>query len=79
MSTGARTKVHHDIAAFDDFPIVLDQHQCIAEIPKLVNSSDQPRVVTWVKTDGGFVQNVQHTREAAAELAGQPNSLRFAA
>ena len=48
MLAGTGPKIHHIIAALDDFFVVLDQYQRVAEVAKLVDSPNQPRIVAWV-------------------------------
>ena len=66
------------VAARDHLAVVLDDQQRVAQVAKLVQRRQQPRVVARVQADRRFVEDVQHAAQAAAELAGQPNPLRFA-
>ena len=75
---GAGAEVADVVAARDHFAIVLDHQQRVAQVAQLVQRRQQPRVVARVQADRRFVEHVQHAAQAAAELAGQANPLRFA-
>ena len=45
----------------------------------LCSALEQPRVVARMQADRRFVEHVQHAAQAAADLAGQADALRFAA
>ena len=51
-------------------------------MPRLRSCSSEPSkaiVVARVETDGGFVENVEDSAKARADLRGQANALGFAA
>jgi len=58
---------------------VLDHQHGVAEIAQPRQGVQQLAVVARVQADGGFVQDVQHTAQAGADLSGQPDALRLAA
>ena len=37
----------------------------------------QSAIIAGMKSDGRFIKDVKHTGEAAADLAGQSDTLRF--
>jgi hypothetical protein len=41
--------------------------------------AEQSLVVARVEADGRFVEDVEHADQTAADLAGEPDALRFAA
>ena len=46
---------------------------------KLREPGEQPIVVARMQADARFIENVEHADQAAADLAGQADALRFAA
>ncbi len=59
--------------------VVLDDDDRVAQVAQLGERVEQALVVARVQADRRFVENVEHADEAAADLAGQANALRFAA
>ena len=59
--------------------VVFDDDDRVAQVAELGERVEQPLVVARVQADRRFVEDVQHADEAAADLAGQANALRFAA
>ena len=76
---GAGAEVEQAVGTRDHFAIVLDDEQRVAEVAKLLQRGDEPRVVARVEADRRLVEHVQHAAQAAADLAGQSNALGFAA
>ena len=58
---------------------MLDHDHSVAQVAQLRQRIEQPIVVARVQPDRRFVKNVEHADQAAADLAGQANALRFAA
>ena len=59
--------------------VVLDDDDGVAQVAQLRERVEQPVVVARVQADRRLVENVEHADQAAADLAGQANALRFAA
>src|SRR4029078_3017175 len=59
--------------------IVLDYDDGIPEIAKFSQRSQQTRIVALVKTDAGFIENVEHARQTRADLCRETYPLRLAA
>ena len=59
--------------------VVLDDDDRVALVAKLAERVDQLGVVARMQADRGLVENVEDADQAAADLAGQPDALRFAA
>ena len=79
MLAGARTHVDHVVGGHDRIVIVLDHDHGIAEIPQPPERVEQTAVVALVQSDGGLVQHVHHAGQTGADLAREPDALRFAA
>ena len=76
---GAGAEVEQVVGGGDHFAIVLDQDQRVAEVAEVLQGCEQPAIVARMQADGRLVEDVQHAGQAAADLAGQPDALRFAA
>ena len=74
---GARTEVQHVVRGLDGLPVVLDHHDGIADVPQPMEGLQQLPVVARMKPDGGLVKDVDDPGEFGADLAGQPDALRF--
>ena len=59
--------------------VVLDHNDGVAQVAKLRERVEQAVVVARMQADRRFVENVQHTHQSAADLAGQADALRLAA
>ena len=51
----------------------------VAHVAQPLQRREQPVVVARVQADRRFVEDVEHADQAAADLAGQADALRFAA
>ncbi len=76
---GAGAEVEQIIGGGDHFAVVLDQDQRVAQIAEMFQGLQQPAIVARMQADGRLVEDVEHAGQAAADLAGQANALRFAA
>src|SRR5258708_24615178 len=65
------------ICSPNDFPVMFYENEGIAEVPEVEKSLEQALVVARMQADGGFIQNIKHASQTAADLTGQPNSLGF--
>ena len=59
--------------------VVLDDDDRVAQVAQLGERVEQALVVARVEADRGFVEDVEHADQAAADLAGEADALRFAA
>ncbi len=59
--------------------VMLDDDDRVAHVAQLRERVEQLLIVARVQADRRFVEDVEHADQAAADLPGQPNSLRFAA
>ena len=58
---------------------MLDDEHGVAEIAQAAQRREQHVVVALVQADAGFVEDVEHARQAAADLAGEADALALAA
>ena len=59
--------------------VVLDDDDRVAQVAQLLERVEQAVVVARVQADRRLVEDVEHADQAAADLAGQADALRFAA
>ena len=59
--------------------VVLDDDDGVADVAEPFNRRDHLDVVFWMKTDAGFVEDVEHAHQPRPDLRGQPDPLRLAA
>ena len=78
-AAGAGAEVEQVVGAGDHFAVVLDDQQRVAQVAELLQGVEQPAVVARVQADRRLVEHVEHAAQAAADLAGQADALRFAA
>ena len=79
MNPGARTQVNDMISAADGLFVMLDHHHRVAEVAEVKQGIQQALVVTLMKPDGGFVQDIHHADQSRADLRGEPDTLSFSA
>ena len=76
---GPRTEIVESVGGREDFAVVLDQDDGIAQIAQPPKRFQQPIVVAGMQADRRLVEDVQDARQSAADLSGQADSLRLAA
>ena len=79
VDPGAGAEIDHVVGAADRILVVLDHDHRVAEVAQALERFDQPVVVALVEADLGFVEHVEHAREARTYLAREADSLRFPA
>ncbi len=79
VAAGGRAEIEQLVGVLDNFAVVLDHQQRIAQVAKLLERVQQPAIVAGVQADGGFIEHVEDSAQAAADLRGQTDALHFAA
>ena len=79
MHTGARADVENEIRLADRLFVVFNDDHGIALIAKVLERRQKPSVVALVKPDRGFIEDVEHTGQPAADLACQADTLALTA
>ena len=77
--TRARAHIDDEIGFADGVFVVFDHNHAVAQIAQAFEGGEQAVVIALVQADGGFVQNVHHAGQTAADLAGEADALGFAA
>ena len=79
IAPGAWPQVNQPIGCSHGIEIMLDDDDCIAQIAQAGQGGEQFFIVALMQADAGFVKNIQHPHQSAADLAGQTDALRFPA
>ena len=79
MHAGARADIDNVVSGANSVFIVLNDNHRVAEITQVDKGSQQAFVIALVQTDRGLIQYVHHADQACADLAGEADTLRFAA
>ena len=75
----AGTEIHDVIRLADRVLVVLDHQHRVAEVAQARQRVEQALVVALVQADRWLVEDVHHAHEPRADLAREPDALRFAA
>ena len=59
--------------------VMFDNNHRVALITKTLQALQQHRIVTWMQTNAGLIEDIHHSDETTADLSGQTDALRFAA
>ena len=73
----ARTEVDDVIGGTHRIFVMLDDDDRVTKVTQLLERFQQTIVVTRVETNRGLVENVEHANQATADLACEPDALRF--
>src|SRR5690606_38839356 len=79
VAPGARAEVDDVVGGSDRVLVVLDDDHRVAQVAELLERAEQSLVVALVQSDRRLVQDVEHADQAAADLGGEPDALRFPA
>ncbi len=75
----AGAEVDHPVGGADRVLVMLDDDDGVAEVAQAAQRREQAVIVLLVQADAGFVEDIQHARQAGADLAGEADPLAFAA
>src|SRR3546814_3891508 len=69
----ARAGTHVDdiVGVADRILVMLDDDHRVAKVAEPFQCREQPVVVALMEADAWFVENIEHPRQAAADLAGE--------
>ena len=79
VHAGARAEVDDVVGVTDRIFVVLDDDHRVAEVAQAIQRAQQPLVVALMQADRRLVEDVHDADEAGADLAREPDALRFAA
>ncbi len=75
---GSWADVYDLVGGEHGFEVVFDDDDGIAEAAQVEKRLDEFMVIGRMQSDGGFVEDVDSSDEAGADLRGEPDSLGFA-
>src|SRR5437763_12775104 len=67
------------VGGADRLLVMLDHEHRVAEAAEALERLEEAIVVLLVEADRGLVEDVEHARESAADLAGEADALALAA
>ena len=78
LDAGPWPKVDQVVGRAHGVFIVFDDDNRVAQLSEPAQRRQQSIVVTRVQADRRLIENVEHSHEPGANLAGETNPLRFA-
>ena len=79
VNSGGRSQVKHIIRCPDRVGIMFHDHNGISDVTEVFQCGKKSVVIPLMQTDTGFIQNIKHANESAAQLSCQTDPLCFAA
>ncbi len=77
--SGSGAEVEDVVGMADGVFVVFDDEDGVAEVAEVFEGVDEALVVSLMEADGGFVEDVEDSAEAGADLRGEADALAFAA
>jgi hypothetical protein len=77
FGTCTRSKFDEVVSASERFFVMLDEDERISKVAEMKEQIEEPRVIGGMKTDTGFIEYVEDSREAAADLGGKACTAGF--
>ena len=75
--SGTGAEVNDHIRLSHGLFIMFDDNDRVTYVAQALQRFQQALIVAVMESDGRFVQNVEHTYQTRADLAGQANPLRL--
>ena len=75
----ARPHIYNKVCRAERILIMFHNNQRIAQVTQVFERLEQPRIVSLVKPDGRFIQDIQHAYQTGTNLGGQADTLRLTA
>ena len=79
MDAGAGAHVDDMVGVADRVLVMLDHQHGVAEALEALQRFEQAVIVLLVEADRRLVEDVEHARQAGADLAGEADALALAA
>ena len=77
MLTGGGPDIDNPVGVGDGVFVMLDNDQCVAQIPEPREGFNQTTVIALMQPDRRFIEHVQHPDQTGADLGGQADALRL--
>src|SRR3546814_16477367 len=78
-SSDLRPHVDDIVGGADRILVMFHDDDGVAEVAQALERDEQAVIVALVQADGGFVEDVEDARQAAADLRGEADALGLAA
>ena len=75
IAPGIGSDVDDIVGSTHHLLIMLDDNNCVAQVPQAMDDTDEALSITLVQTDTRFVQDVERAYEAAPELRRESHTL----
>lgn len=75
--TCARSKFDEVVGAAERFFVMFDEDERISKVAEMKEKVEESRVIGGMKTDAGFIEYVEDSGEAAADLGGKACTAGF--
>ena len=79
VDTGSWAEIDDVIGGTHGVLVVLDHEERVPAISKISQDAKEFLIIPRMKTDGGFIEDVENPLKVGAKLGGQTDSLRFPA
>src|SRR6516165_7961169 len=73
----ARAEVNDEICGTDCVLIVFNNNHRVSQVPQMLQRPDKPIVISLVKSDARFIQNVKNPCQPGTDLCAQTYALSF--
>jgi hypothetical protein len=77
FGTCARTELDEVVGASERFFVMLDENEGVSKVAEMKEKVEESRVIGGMKTDAGFIEYVEDSSEAAADLSGEACTAGF--
>ena len=77
VASGSRSYINYPVRSIHGILIMLDNDQCIAKIPQMLERCKQLVVIPLMKADAWFVEYIADTHQSRTYLCRQPDTLCF--
>ena len=77
FGTCARSELDEVVSASERFFVMLDEDEGVSKVAEMKKEVEESRVIGGVKTDAGFIEYVEDSGEAAADLGGESGTAGF--
>ncbi len=77
FGTCARSELDEVVSASERFFVMLDEDEGVSKVAEMEEKIEESRVIGGVKTDAGFIEHVEDSSKATADLGGESCTAGF--
>ena len=77
FGTCARSEFDEVVSASERFFVMFDEDEGVSKVAEMKEEVEESRVICGMKTDAGFIEYVEDSSEAAADLGGESGTAGF--